>query len=110
MNKILENNKVIISGEIASVFTFNHEIFGEKFYLVYVNVQRRSLYVDKLPVIVSERLFDVEENLTGLNVKIQGQYRSYNRHDEDKNRLILSVFATDLEVLDERIQSIYIRS
>ena len=63
MNKILDNNQVTISGEIASDFTFNHELFGEKFYLVEVNVSRKSGYVDRLPVIVSERLMDVEQNV-----------------------------------------------
>lgn len=105
MNKILDNNQVTISGEIASDFTFNHELFGEKFYLVEVNVSRKSGYVDRLPVIVSERLMDVEQNVKGLNIIARGQYRSYNKHDADKNRLILSVFAMEVEFLDEGLES-----
>lgn len=105
MNKVSENNKVTISGEIASDFIFNHELFGEKFYLVYINVPHKSGYMDRLPVIVSERLMDIKQNLMGLNIIVRGQYRSYNRHDADKNRLILSVFAMEVEILDESLES-----
>ena len=31
-DKIIENNQVTIMGEIASDFTFSHEVFGEGFY------------------------------------------------------------------------------
>ena len=105
MNKILENNQVTISGEISSEFVFSYELFGEKFYLVYINIPRKSGYVDKLPVMVSERLMDVGQDLRGLNISVKGQYRSYNRHDADKSRLILSVFAMEVEVLDESLES-----
>ena len=37
-DKIIENNQVTIMGEIASDFTFSHEVFGEGFYMVEVKV------------------------------------------------------------------------
>ena len=104
-SKELKSNRAIISGEISSDFTFNHEIKGEKFYLVYVNVPRKSTYIDKLPVIVSEKLIDVTNNLLGLNVKIQGEYRSYNYYSDNNHKLILFVFAEVIEVLNEQIES-----
>ena len=42
MEKTLNNNQVIVAGEIASDFTFSHEIFGEGFYMVDVAVNRRA--------------------------------------------------------------------
>ena len=101
MNKVLENNQVTISGEIVSKFKFNHEIYGEKFYLVEVNIPRTSGYVDRLPVMASERLLDVNRDLRGLKVVVKGQYRSYNKHEEHKSSLILSVFATEVEFTEE---------
>ena len=42
-DKIIENNQVTIMGEIASDFTFSHEVFGEGFYMVEVKVKRLQL-------------------------------------------------------------------
>jgi primosomal replication protein N len=50
---------------------------------------------------VSERLVNTEEDYTGQIIHVTGQFRSYNRHEEKKNRLVLSVFVRELEFLDE---------
>ena len=104
-DKVIENNQVVIMGEIVSDFVFSHEIFGEGFYMVNVNVPRLSDSSDIIPVMVSERLINVEENYKGLMIMVQGQFRSYNRHEERKNRLVLSVFAREIEFVDETPES-----
>lgn len=101
MEKVILNNKVTIMGEIVSGFTFSHEIYGEGFYMMDVQCERISGAFDTIPVMVSERLMDVTEDFIGQLVSISGQFRSYNRHEERKNRLILSVFAREVEVLEE---------
>lgn len=101
MNRVVENNQVTISGKIVSEFKFSHELYGEKFYLMDVEVPRLSGSSDKIPVMVSERLVDVEQDFMGVKVKVEGQFRSYNRHEEKKNRLVLSVFAREIELVDE---------
>ena len=100
-DKIFENNQVIIAGEIVSGFTFSHEVYGEGFFLVEVAVNRLSYYADYIPVMVSERLIDVTENYEGQYISVVGQFRSYNRHEEKKNRLVLSVFAREIEFTGE---------
>lgn len=92
-------------GEIVSDFQFSHEIFGEGFYMIDVKVPRLSESSDIIPLMVSERLIDVEEDYKGLNITVQGQFRSYNRHEERKNRLVLSVFAREIEFVDETPES-----
>lgn len=57
--KMIENNKVSVIGEIVSGFTFSHEVFGEGFYMVNVAVNRLSEQADIIPLMVSERLLDV---------------------------------------------------
>lgn len=101
MKEVIKNNKVTIMGEIVSGFTFSHEIYGEEFYMMDVHCKRLSESFDTIPVMVSERLMDVEKDYSGQLVSISGQFRSYNRHEERKNRLILSVFAREIEFLDE---------
>lgn len=104
-DKVIENNQVVIMGEVVSDFVFSHEIFGEGFYMVEVNVPRLSDSSDIIPLMVSERLIDVEGDYKGLNIMVQGQFRSYNRHEERKNRLVLSVFAREIEFVDETPES-----
>lgn len=99
MNKV-ENNKVMIEGEISGDFVFSHEVYGEEFYMVDVSVRRMSGICDVIPVTVSERLIDVAQNCVGQHVHVFGQFRSYNQHDRTKNRLILSVFAQEIEFIE----------
>ena len=100
-DKVIENNQVVIMGEIVSDFSFSHEIFGEGFYMVEVKVERLSDSSDIIPLMVSERLIDVKADYRGQMIMVTGQFRSYNRHEERKNRLVLSVFAREIEFVDE---------
>lgn len=90
-------------GEVADGFTFSHEVFGEGFYMVDVLVKRLSNSEDRIPLMVSERLIDVTQDYTGEFIMASGQFRSYNRHDEHKNRLILSVFVREISFIDEEL-------
>lgn len=101
MDKIIENNQVSIIGTVEGGFTFSHEVYGEGFYMVNVAVKRLSDSVDLIPLMVSERLIDVSKDYTGQLVHASGQFRSYNRHEEKKNRLILSVFVREVEFVEE---------
>ena len=101
--KMIENNKVSVIGEVVSEFTFSHEVFGEGFYMVEVKVKRLSNSEDRIPLMISERLIDVTRDYTGEYIMVNGQFRSYNRHEEQKNRLVLSVFVRELEFIDEEL-------
>ena len=100
-DKVIENNQVVIMGEIVSDFAFSHEIFGEGFYMVDVRVERLSDSIDIIPLMVSERLIDVNGDYKGMYIVVNGQFRSYNRHEEKKNRLVLSVFAREISFVEE---------
>ena len=102
-DKIIENNQVTIIGEIASEFIFSHEVFGEGFYMVDVLVKRLSNSDDRIPLMISERLIDVNQNYIGEYIMASGQFRSYNQHDEKKNRLVLSVFVREVSFVEEEV-------
>lgn len=102
-DKIIENNQVMIMGEVASEFSFSHEVFGEGFYMVDILVKRLSNSEDRIPVMISDRLIDVSEDYSGEFIMVSGQFRSYNRHDEQKNRLVLSVFAREVSFIEEEL-------
>ena len=96
-----ETNKVRLIGEVVSEFTFNHEVFGEKFYFVSLSVTRLSGQVDVIPISISERLMDISKDYRGTTMEVLGQFRSYNRHDGEKSHLILFVFAQEVRLLEE---------
>ena len=102
-DKIIENNQVTIIGEVASGFTFSHEVFGEGFYMVDVLVKRLSNSDDCIPLMVSERLIDVHQDYIGEYIMASGQFRSYNQHEEKKNRLVLSVFVREISFVEEEV-------
>ena len=104
-----ENNFVKLGGTVASNLELSHEIYGEKFYRFYIEIDRLSGLSDKIPVIISERLIDTENFELGKLVYIEGQYRSYNQVLETgKSKLILSVFVKNIETedLDEKIKTV----
>ena len=100
-DKIIENNQVSIMGKIDTGFTFSHLVFGEGFYTMELIVKRLSDSEDRIPVMVSERLIDVTQDYIGEYIEIHGQFRSYNRHEEKHNRLVLSVFAREVKFVEE---------
>lgn len=104
-DKVIENNQVTVMGEVISPFTYSHEIFGEGFYMIDVRVPRLSESFDVIPVMVSDRLLDVTADYRGRLICVNGQFRSYNRHEERKNRLVLSVFAREVEFVEQMEES-----
>ncbi|WP_312432726.1 single-stranded DNA-binding protein [Lacrimispora sp.] len=97
----LQNNLVTLIGEVASGFTFSHEVRGEAFYLVNLAVKRLSEQADIIPLTISERLIDVTADCMGRTLEVAGQFRSFNQQGENKKRLILSVFVRDVFFLEE---------
>ena len=101
VDKVIENNRVSIIGEIVSDFRFSHEVFGEGFYIIDVSVNRLSDMTDIIPLMVSERLVDVKQSYIGQLVEATGQFRSYNKHDGIRNKLVLSIFVRDWQLIEE---------
>ena len=100
-DKVIENNQVTVMGTIVSELTYTHEIYGEKFYMMDVEIERLSGSTDVIPVTISERLIDVEQDYKGSIISVCGQFRSYNRHEGNKTHLILSIFAREVEFIEE---------
>ena len=98
----LENNNLTLVGKITDEKKFSHEIYGEKFYTFNLSVPRLSGNADMIPITISERLFKDDEIKVGTKVRVKGQFRSYNSYENEKNRLILTVFTKDIEILENQ--------
>lgn len=91
-----ENNHLVLVGRVASEKTFSHEVYGEKFYSFNLEVPRLSETSDIIPIMISERLIADMELKIGTKAVIEGQFRSYNDYENQRSRLILTVFAKEI--------------
>ena len=97
----LENNYLTLVGKVTGEKKFSHEIYGEKFYVFNLEIARLSGNADIIPITVSERIITDEMLIQGKQLLVKGQFRSYNSYDNEKNRLILTVFAKDVVEVEE---------
>lgn len=100
VGNIIENNSVTISGKIISDLEFSHEVYGEGFYSFVLEVSRLSDFYDNIPVTISERLIVNQDLDIGKYLEIEGQFRSYNSFTSEGNRLLLTVFAREINFID----------
>ena len=97
----LENNHLVLMGKVVSEKILSHEVYGEKFYLFNLEVPRLSEISDIIPITISERLLTDIDIFVGKKAVIEGQFRSYNGYENEKSRLILTVFAKEITVLPD---------
>ncbi len=101
-----DNNHLVLVGKVTSEKKFSHEIYGESFYIFNMEVPRLSDASDIIPITISERLIDEEKMQIGKRIIVKGQFRSYNSYENERNRLILTVFAKDIIFEDDIEQRI----
>ena len=96
-----ENNYLVLVGEITSEKKFSHEIYGESFYVFNVEVARLSNATDIIPITISERLITNFDLSIGKKILVEGQFRSYNTYENERSRLVLTVFAKEIREYNE---------
>ena len=97
----LENNYLTLVGKVTGEKEFSHEIYGERFYIFRLGIPRLSGNQDIIPITISERLIKEDTLTEGKKLLVKGQFRSYNSYENEKNRLILTVFAKDVMEVEE---------
>lgn len=102
MDNSITNNKIFLEGKVVSELEFSHEMYGEGFYSFNLEVMRLSDSVDCLNVTVSERLLNELEITVGKEIIVEGQLRSYNKFIDGSNKLILTVFARNVQPCIEK--------
>jgi single-stranded DNA-binding protein len=102
MDNLMLNNKIYLEGKVASELEFSHEMYGEGFYSFNIEAMRLSDSVDYLNITVSERLLNELDLTIGNEIIVEGQLRSYNKFMDGSNKLILTVFARNIEPCTER--------
>lgn len=93
----MENNQVIVRGIFGDDYKLSHETHGEKFYKATIRVARDSGNIDIIPVLISEKL-NIRE-VKECAAEIKGELRSYNKDVNGKSKLVLSLFAKEVQEL-----------
>lgn len=98
-----EDTNTTLEGIIKEEGTYSHEIHGEKFYTLKLGILRLSGYEDVIPITFSERSIQKDTLKEGKKILIRGQIRTYNKYKNGKTQLIITVFAREIEELEEFI-------
>lgn len=101
MNSEIANNKVYMQGIVDTVPELNHAVKDEEFYGFNLTVARLSGQNDIIPIIISKRLIDFYNIKKGDYLAVRGQFRSFNKIENEKRKLILSVFVKEVCEWDE---------
>ncbi|MGN0704892.1 MAG: single-stranded DNA-binding protein [Lentihominibacter sp.] len=103
MEKVLEVNRVHLSGRVLTRPEFNHKTYGEAFYMLVLGIFRRSGYEDRIRLIIPEKLLGSRSPKTGDHIDISGQVRTYNREADGRNKLEVTVFVQRIDycLIDE---------
>lgn len=108
---VYNKNVLTVIGKIINNPTLSHETHGEKIYTFQIEIPRLNKDVkDILNVEVSDRAVDINSIHENDTVKINGQFRSFNRYNKEKGKVSLElfIFAKDIVKIenDEEINNI----
>ena len=92
----MKNNKVFIAGEVVSEPKFSHQVFDEKFFEFDLKVTRLSDSFDIIPITISEKLLLGNDVMVGSKICGNGQFRSYNKLEDGRSKLLLTVFLREI--------------
>ena len=101
VGEYIDNNVATVSGKVTTEMEYSHEIYGEGFYQFNLEVARLSNSHDMISITISERLISKDKLLPGMYVVIEGQFRSYNSYSDSSNKLLLTVFAREITILED---------
>lgn len=100
-NEIKKTNKVLLKGKIIDTLEIAYECFGENFLKTKLSCKRSSGTEDILPVIFPERIGNIESIQPGTCIEINGEIRTCNKHDSDKNKLLINVYCNEFNIIQE---------
>jgi len=104
----MKNNKVLIAGEVLTEPKFSHQIYNENFFEFNMKVNRLSTSYDIIPVTISEKLLVEYPMELGTKFCGSGQFRSYNKLEDGKSKLMLTVFLREIMPYSENENPNYI--
>lgn len=87
---------MVLEGKIASGPEFSHCTGEKRLFKLMIRAERKSGIIDTVPVLVGEELLNGTDYYEGMAVRITGNFRSVNRTENGKRKLILYLFAASI--------------
>lgn len=100
MDETVTRNCAELRGVLAGAPVFSHESRFERFFTFPVETARLSGAVDTLNIVARESLLAAPGILDAPNIHILGELRSFNNKRGDGARLVITVFARQIELDD----------
>lgn len=91
----MKKNIARVTG-VMTELVFSHAINGEGFYSSYLLSSRKSAAVDRIPILISDRVFTIELLIPGIYLSVTGQFRSRNCN----GKVSLYLFAENIQLED----------
>lgn len=96
-----KTNMVFLQGTVSSAPKLDHEYKGEAFYMFDLSVSRLSDEVDVIPITMPSYLMQTIS--VGDKLALRGQFRSHNKLEDGRSKLILSVFCKEICEFDSHV-------
>lgn len=93
-------NEITVRGSLCELPQFSHENHGKRFFRFTLEVPRLSGVVDLLPVVAWEDCLNRMDLSGGTRITVRGQVRSFNNHGGSGQKLLIFIFASQLETAD----------
>lgn len=95
-------NKVYLYGLVINKPVESGEFYGSDYCDLQLSVKRLSSIVDTIPLTIHKDLIREHHIDLGMNLAVIGEFRSYNKIENGRSRLMLSVFVTQItDEIDE---------
>lgn len=101
MNEGATNNRVELVGCVAGRPSYSHTNRGREYYSFPLTVERLSGTEDTLNVVCDKRLLEQTPAESMSALRVSGEIRTHNNKTGVGSRLIVFVYATELESTDE---------
>ena len=93
------NNTVHLIGTVLGGPVFDHKVYGQAYYMMVLGIKRKSGYVDRIRLIVSENSLGGRSPQAGKMLEVNGQIRTYNKEISGRNKLEILVFVRDFKYI-----------
>ena len=90
-----KTNDVLLEGTVSGQPEFSHENHGARFYRFFLEIPRLSGQADLLPVLLPEPM--LAQTVPNTPLRVRGQLRSFNNRSGVGNKLVLTVYAQELQ-------------
>lgn len=89
-------NRVYLYGLVVSNPSTSDDYYGNDYCNLQISVQRLSSIVDTIPITIHKDLVNQYNIKLGDNLGVIGEFRSYNKIENNRSRLMLSVFVNEI--------------